>query len=215
MAELPNLVQNKTVTPTGQVSPGQTLTYTMTVQNTGGTAATGVVAVDNLPAGVTFVSATPSVGTFDSSTGTWTIGTVDPGQTVTLVITATVNADATGTLLNRFQVTEHPNAPDPDVENVCTDNPAQSCAENTVIPPTTPPPGEFPSTAPPSGQPVSTITPSPIPPVSGTSPAATIPFTGVDIGWPLTSGLAAIVLGIPLAVAARRRRSRLRPHSGP
>ena len=32
---------------------------------------------DLLPAGLTFVSATPSQGTYDSVTGVWTVGTVD------------------------------------------------------------------------------------------------------------------------------------------
>ena len=39
---------------------------------------------------MTFVSATPSQGTYNSGTGVWTVGTVAPGTPQTLTITATV-----------------------------------------------------------------------------------------------------------------------------
>ena len=45
---------------------------------------------DLLPAGLTFVSATPSQGTYDPATGVWTVGTVDVGTPQTLLIQATV-----------------------------------------------------------------------------------------------------------------------------
>jgi uncharacterized repeat protein (TIGR01451 family) len=170
----PALVQTKTVEPTGVVSPGQTLTYNITVRNTGGTVATGVVAVDMMPTGVTFVSAdTHGFGTFEPATGTWTIGSIGAGVTATLTVTGRVNAGATGTLINRFLVTEHPNAGDPQVENVCTDNTVQSCAENTLVPSPTPP---SPAPAPPPPAPVA----PPPAPVAPPSPAApyTLPVTG-------------------------------------
>jgi hypothetical protein len=54
--------------------------------------AAGVSVSDVLPAGCTYVSNTaPSVGTFNSSTGLWTIGSLNNGSSATL-ITATVNA---------------------------------------------------------------------------------------------------------------------------
>ena len=46
---------------------------------------------DLLPAGVTFVSATPSQA-YDPATGMWTVGTVDVGSPQTLVIQATVTS---------------------------------------------------------------------------------------------------------------------------
>ena len=45
---------------------------------------------DLLPAGLTFVSATPSQGTYDPATGLWTVGTVATAVPQTLVIQATV-----------------------------------------------------------------------------------------------------------------------------
>ena len=43
---------------------GDTITYTITVSNAGPSLATGVSVQDKLPAGLTFVSATPSQGTY-------------------------------------------------------------------------------------------------------------------------------------------------------
>ena len=57
----------------------------------GPSTATDVQVTDLLPAGLTFVSATPSQGTYNSATGVWTAGTVDvAGGLRTLVIRATV-----------------------------------------------------------------------------------------------------------------------------
>ena len=80
---MPVLTQDKTVN-TATAHEGGTLIYTMTVGNTGTADATSVTATETLPAGVTFVSATPSTGSFDSTSGVWTIGTVATGTTQTL-----------------------------------------------------------------------------------------------------------------------------------
>ena len=67
---------SKTVSnPTPNV--GDTITFTVTLSNTGPNTATNVQVTDVLPAGLTFVSATASQGTYDSATGVWTVGTVD------------------------------------------------------------------------------------------------------------------------------------------
>ena len=55
---------------------GDTITYTVTLSNNGPNTATGVQVTDLLPAGLSFVSATPSQGTYDPGTGLWTVGTV-------------------------------------------------------------------------------------------------------------------------------------------
>jgi uncharacterized repeat protein (TIGR01451 family) len=95
--------------------PGDTIHYTLTVSALGPSASFGVVATDTLPAGVTFVSASSSMGTYNSTTGTWTIGSVANGTSQTLVITATVNAgDVNGqTITNTATVGESNSVNDP------------------------------------------------------------------------------------------------------
>jgi uncharacterized repeat protein (TIGR01451 family) len=75
------------------------LTYTITVTNAGPSDATGIVIGEDLtlPAGVTFVSATPSVGTFVATTapdGTWTVGDLAAGASATLTVTLTAGPSA-------------------------------------------------------------------------------------------------------------------------
>jgi uncharacterized repeat protein (TIGR01451 family) len=67
---------------------GTNVTFTITVNNAGPDASTGVVIRDVLPSGYSFVSATPSIGTFTAPD--WTVGTLNSGQTETLQIVATV-----------------------------------------------------------------------------------------------------------------------------
>lgn len=63
------------------------------VTNQGPGSATGVSSQISLPAGNPVFSYTTSVGTFSTSSGLWTIGTIDPGQSVTLVVTLSANAE--------------------------------------------------------------------------------------------------------------------------
>ena len=88
----------------GAPNVGSNVTFTITVTNNGPGSAANVQVTDVLPAGYTFVSATPSVGSYDAGTGAWTgIGTLASGGSATLAITATVRASgpylntATGT----------------------------------------------------------------------------------------------------------------------
>ena len=132
---VPVLTQDKTVN-TATAHEGDTLTYTMTVGNTGTADATGVTATETLPAGVTFVSAAPSTGTFDSTSGLWSVGTVAVGTTQTLTVTATVNTGTEGsTVVDRFEVSPPPGVGAPEVENPCLDDAAQSCASTDILPP--------------------------------------------------------------------------------
>lgn len=83
---------------------GDDVTYTITVTNSGGNTATGLEVTDNLPSLSTKVvyvaaSAVPSQGAYDDATGVWTIGTVDPGATVTLTLDATVQTGTCGTTI--------------------------------------------------------------------------------------------------------------------
>ncbi len=67
----------------------QNLTYTLTVTDNGPSVANGITLTDTLPAGVTYVSATPSQGTcsFTSPTVTCNLLNLNATATVTLVVT--------------------------------------------------------------------------------------------------------------------------------
>lgn len=52
----PNIVATKSVSPTGSVGPGDTLTYTIEVENTGNVPAVATTFTDALPAGTTYVA---------------------------------------------------------------------------------------------------------------------------------------------------------------
>ena len=131
---VPQLVQNKTVDQATS-AVGGTLTYTMTLANTGTGDATGVVAQDTLPAGLSFMSANSNgFGTFDAVTGAWDVGTIAAGATATLTVTATIDPQAAGsTLVNAFQVVEPPDPPPLVVDNPCPiPDEESSCASTTV-----------------------------------------------------------------------------------
>src|SRR5262249_34198006 len=69
---------------------GDTITFTVTLTNSGPNTATNVTVNDALPPGLQFVLATPSQGLYDSVTGVWTVGDVTPGVPLTLELQATV-----------------------------------------------------------------------------------------------------------------------------
>jgi large repetitive protein len=76
---------------------GDTITYTITLTNLGADTATGVTLLDQVPAGLQFVSAQPSQGTYTVGTGIWDVGTVDTAFARTLTIQAIVLAPSSGT----------------------------------------------------------------------------------------------------------------------
>ena len=93
---------------------GDTVTFTVTVTNNGPTAATNVTATDILPAGLTFVSAAPSQGTYIPATGVWTIGSIANLSSASLALAATVVSPAAQT--NTAAITQADQS-DPNVAN--------------------------------------------------------------------------------------------------
>lgn len=79
---------------------GDTITYTVFVNNFGPNTATDVSLVSMLPAGVSFVGGTATVGSFDPATGVWSLGDLGSGGNAVLTITATVIEPTTGALLS-------------------------------------------------------------------------------------------------------------------
>ena len=93
--------------PAGGFTPGTSVTYTLTVTNEGPSPATGVVAQDKLPSGVTFLSADGD-GTYDAASGKWDLSTevIEKGATRTLHITVTVDASAAGSVVTNTATIE-------------------------------------------------------------------------------------------------------------
>ncbi|MBV8300881.1 MAG: DUF11 domain-containing protein, partial [Candidatus Dormibacteraeota bacterium] len=73
---------------------GTDVTFTVTAADNGPENATGVALSDLLPTGLTYVSSTVTQGSYDPSTGTWTVGAVNNGSNATLTITAQVSSTA-------------------------------------------------------------------------------------------------------------------------
>jgi uncharacterized repeat protein (TIGR01451 family) len=89
------------------VNASAAFSYTLTVSNNGPETATGVVATDVLPAGLTYVSSSVTQGTVSESSGTVTasIGTLALGASATVTINVTADAGTTGTVINNASVT--------------------------------------------------------------------------------------------------------------
>ncbi|EJG00590.1 DUF11 domain-containing protein [Flavobacterium sp. F52] len=119
---------------------GSNVEFTVKVSNLGGNNVSGISVADLLPSGYTYVSSTPSVGVYDSTTGIWTIGDVEAQSSMTLKIVATVNASGnytnTASLPNGVDNNTANNsasaAINPKSANLVVTNPASVCAPSTV-----------------------------------------------------------------------------------
>ncbi|MXO90005.1 DUF11 domain-containing protein [Altererythrobacter aquaemixtae] len=93
---------------------GTAVSYTLTVNNAASSVfnATGVQVRDVLPAGFTYVSAS-GVGTYNSGTGIWDVGSVPVGTNRSITINGTVNATSGATITNTAEIIAS-NQPDRD-----------------------------------------------------------------------------------------------------
>ena len=100
-------IVDPTEVPAGGFTPGTSVTYTLTVTNEGPSPATGVVAQDKLPSGVTFLSADGD-GTYDAASGKWDLSgeVIEKGASRTLRITVTVDASAAGSVVTNTATIE-------------------------------------------------------------------------------------------------------------
>ncbi len=88
----------KTVQPAGPVNPGQPLTYTITVSNTGQLAASGVGITDTLPAeltNVTWSASNADVILTPGSNLAWTVNSLPAGAARTITLSAIVSGTLT------------------------------------------------------------------------------------------------------------------------
>jgi uncharacterized repeat protein (TIGR01451 family) len=121
-----------TITKTGPtgVSGGANVTYNIAVANAGPSSAAGVTVNDVLPAGSTFVSATPSQGSCSgTSTVSCSLGTIASGGSATVVIVV-ASPNSSGPLSNTATVVS--TTPDPATGN------NTSTTSSTVTQATTP-----------------------------------------------------------------------------
>lgn len=114
-----NSAADLSVTKSGSPSPalpGQPLLYTVTVSNAGPNAAEDVRLTDTLPAALTNPAYSTDGGTsWQSWTGSLSLGTLAAGDTTTILLRGTVAATASGTLSNTAEVSS--DTPDPYPDN--------------------------------------------------------------------------------------------------
>jgi uncharacterized repeat protein (TIGR01451 family) len=179
---------NKVSSP-GEVGPGGTVTYTVTVENTGGFAYTDAdpaTFTDDMSGVLDDASyngdAAADIGAVDDSGVpilAWA-GPLAPGETAAITYSATVNDPLTGDGEMVNNVTGPP-------EGNC------SCSTNTPVVPEPPAPAR------------------PAPPAEARPPAGTLPFTGSPFTtWLLIVGAALVAVGTLIVPTARRHRRRLR-----
>ena len=100
-------------TPTTSIPAGSNVTYTITVGNAGPSTATNVVVNDTLPAGLQFVSATPSQGTCNAASPVvCNLGTILAGGNATVTLVA--RATGTTTTVSNTATATSPDATGPD-----------------------------------------------------------------------------------------------------
>ena len=92
---------------------GDTVSYDIVVTNNGSAQATGVSLTDTLPSGITFVSNSVTQGSYDATTGVFTIGTLASGDSATLTLTGTVDVGQGGNTLTNITTAATGDQPDP------------------------------------------------------------------------------------------------------
>ena len=132
----------KTVDKPG-VKVGESVSFSITVRNDGPSNATGVKVADSLPTGLTFQSATTSVGTFDNTTGVWTVGALNTGATATLTIVATVSVKGTFTNVAQVSAADQSDVDSTPNNNVPTEDDQASAEVTATAPAPLPPPRRF------------------------------------------------------------------------
>ncbi|MBN0039096.1 VWA domain-containing protein [Cellulosimicrobium cellulans] len=181
--------------PGSRVTPGSTITYTLSATDLGGGAERphDLVVVDDLSgvlAHATLVEASveASAGTaaLDGTTLTWTVPLLDPSATLTYQVV--VDDDATDVTLT--------NAVTADGAEACADS-APDCRTTThVVPPHPQPPGP--------GDPAEPSQPG-APPADAAAPADGLPLTGAGLGGAVLAALA--LVGVGTLVRAVRGRA--------
>ena len=116
-----------------EVSGGDTLTYTITIENNGPSAASDVEVNDAVPAGLTgAVYSIDNGATWAPWTGSYRIGTMLSGAQISILIRGDVSASASGTLVNTAAVSSSTPDPDPDSNQSTVTTPVTESAHLAV-----------------------------------------------------------------------------------
>ncbi|MFC1756747.1 Ig-like domain-containing protein [Patescibacteria group bacterium] len=98
-------------------SAGDTITYTITVQNNSSFGTENVIAEDQLPAGITYQSHSTSQGSYDQGSGAWNIGQLNDSSSATLDITVLVDDSSAGMDIENVGSVVSSDTPDSSLEN--------------------------------------------------------------------------------------------------
>ncbi len=108
---------------------GEEIVFTITVRNDGPSDATNVVVTDLLASGYSFINAVPSIGTYETTSGSWSVGNLDNGVVETLDIT--VEVLPSGSYINTAEVTQ---VTEGDVDSTPDNNNSAEDDQQTVEP---------------------------------------------------------------------------------
>ena len=134
--ELADLSISKAAMP-NPVIPGGILTYTIEVSNLGPDVAQNVIVTDTIPTDILSPEFSLDGGiTWSPWTGSYSIGSLANGESITILIRGTVSNSVTGTITNTVTVTS--TTPDPDLCNnsssvITTTQPSSGMADLEII----------------------------------------------------------------------------------
>jgi uncharacterized repeat protein (TIGR01451 family) len=94
------------------VLAGETLTYTLVVDNAGPSDAQNVTVTDTLPAEVAVVSVEPVTTTQEGQTLSWDLASLPSGESQTFTVTVAVDSGASSSLVNDAEVASETDDPD-------------------------------------------------------------------------------------------------------
>lgn len=199
---VPDILVSKTAAAT-TVEPGDTLEYTITIENIGGVAYPGAQVVDDLTATLddaeylNNASADSGVVAYAEPELTWT-GTVAVGQTVTLRYSVRIGPAGAGdgVLRNAVEVSSG--------SNCDADSTDPACRNEVTVSDASPSPSVSPSA---STSPTASAAPSAsTAPTASPTGGASLPVTGASVLPMLIPAFALVVAGAVIVMVARRRR---------